>query len=305
MPYVSPLSDSAALLQSARDAVAHFKQIGVDLEKGRFQRYERIIRDITKGCEVNRAALVNATCEINDLAAGCRLHPDILRMNLSRMHLLGKGADSYAQSGDSDPGRDVGFEIFTASVMHACGGAPTINDPSDVACEASGQRVLIECKRPTSLGSFRRRLKEAHDQLAGHRANGINGVGAIAVDVSVLLNPECGVLECENARDGLDTLRAHMRRLRQQAASDVQGYYRDRPPVLPPLVTALMFRMQCGLVVNNALVVANAWDIEPLIKVSEPSFLALYHLVQSHPASTPGVHTENLSDSRLTPREPQ
>lgn len=305
MPYHSPFADSADLLQRARDAIAHFRQIGVDLERGRFQRYERIIREVAEGSEVDRGELFNATCEINDLATACRLHPDILRMDLARMHLLGKGSDSYAQVSDSDRGRDIAFELVTASAMQACGAATTLNNPADVVCAADGRQLLIECKRPTSLGSLRRRLKEAHDQLAGHRDKGTVGIGAIAVDVSVLVNPECGVLDCETAQAGIGTLRKHMKLLRAKAMSAVQGYYRERPASDTPLVVALMFRMQCGLATGDALIVANTWDIEPIVNVNDSDFKVLYRIVQRHDASTPGIHTDSPSDRRLTPLGPR
>jgi hypothetical protein len=87
-------------------------------------------------------------------------------------------------------------------------------DPSDVATSLSGVPLLVECKRPTSSAALAKRLQEGFRQMSEHRRAGFTGIGAIAIDASIVANPHFGVIV---SNDVPTVLYGHLQRVLSEA----------------------------------------------------------------------------------------
>jgi hypothetical protein len=91
---------------------------------------------------------------------------------------------------NSSRGRNTLFELNLAAKLWTAGLDPTLGERPDLSCEIDGRRMLIECKRPASMGGARKAIAKARDQIvrdlktcrAGSR-------GVIALSVAKIVNP--------------------------------------------------------------------------------------------------------------------
>jgi len=93
-------------------------------------------------------------------------------------------ADETAKNSD---GRNIMFELALAADLRLQGADVSIGDP-DIRLTISGQRFLVECKRPFREESIRANVRGAAAQLETHLKADPDAAGIIAISVSRVLN---------------------------------------------------------------------------------------------------------------------
>jgi len=178
------------------------------------------------------------------------------------------------------------FELVTGAQLQRIGVPSSFESPSDVTNQIAGTPLLVECKRPTSLSAMAKRLQEGYRQLSEHRRAGHGGFGAIAIEASLLVNPEFGVLV---DADPTSMLYRHLQRILGEAKDQLGRAARNSRP--DAHVHLLMLRVKCiagdG---EHAPNITQVWHLEPLTPLDSPEFVALYQAMLRMPGFTPGVH---------------
>ena len=278
--------------------IRYFEELGVSLMRGRIRAYADVLNAAARGEHVDRALLWSAACEVSDLVSAASLNSTAIQPVRHRLAAVCGGDPVFtAQSGD-DPGRNLCFELITAAMFQAAGARSELQNPSDVTSVVAGSRLLVECKRPTTLPALGRRLLQGYRQLSEHRRNGHVGFGAIALEVSALVNPDFGVLVAKDTETAVNNVYGHIRKVFRQSSKHLARAARNARGDAG--VHLLLFRVQCmtgdGLGPPN---VTTVWHLEPTVPLGSPEFNALYQLMQKQPAFTPGVMVINPDDSRL------
>lgn len=88
---------------------------------------------------------------------------EILRPKLERV-LVGPNIPTDEDQ-NSNLGRNILFELNLASKLWAAGLDPVLGECPDLSCEIENRVLLIECKRPTSMGGARKAIRRASDQI--------------------------------------------------------------------------------------------------------------------------------------------
>lgn len=278
--------------------ITYFEELGLSLMRGRIRAYADVLDAAGRGERVERALLWSAACEVSDLVAASSLDSTAIQPVRHRLAAICDGDPVFtAQSGD-DPGRDLCFELITAAMLQAAGVRSELQNPSDVTSIVAGSRLLVECKRPTTLPALGRRLKQGYRQLSEHRRNGYVGFGAIALEVSALVNPDFGVLVAKDTETAVNNVYGHIQKIFRQSSEYLARAARNARHDAG--VHLLLFRVRCmtgdGLGPPN---VTTVWHLEPAVSLSSPEFKALYELMKKQPAFTPGVTVIDPHDSRL------
>jgi hypothetical protein len=124
------------------------------------------------------------------------------------------------------------------------------------------------------------------------------GFGAIALEISALVNPDFGVLVAKDAATAVDYVYAHIQKVFRHSSTHLARAARNARHDAG--VHLLLFRVQCmtgdDLGPPN---VTQVWHLEPTVPLSSPEFSALYELMKKQPAFTPGVMVIDPDDSRL------
>lgn len=290
-----PVAEIAVAL---RDVIKYFEGLGVSLMRGRIRTYAEALDAAGHGEHVDRTLLWSAACEVSDLVAASSLDSAALQPVRHRLTTMCGGDPVFtAQSGD-DPGRSLCFELITGAMLQAAGVRSELQNPSDVTNTVGGARLLVECKRPTTLPALGRRLQEGYRQLSEHRRNGHVGFGAIALEVSVLVNPGFGVLVAKDAATAVENVYGHIQQVFRHSSKHLARAARNSRQDAG--VHLLLFRVNCMTGDDKGPPnVTQVWHLEPTVQLNSPEFQALYALMKKQPAFTPGVVVIDPDDSRL------
>lgn len=103
---------------------------------------------------------------------------------------LGYAEESYSNA--SFQARDFAYELFIGSLLSRAGytvSFPIASDQPDVEFLAfTNTRVMVECKRPKSLGTFDDAIKKAASQLRRGFAKDSTSLGMIAISFNKIVN---------------------------------------------------------------------------------------------------------------------
>ena len=290
-----PLAQIAADLGKV---ITYFEELGLSLKRGRIRAYADVLDAAGRGEHVDRALLWSAACEVSDLVAASSLDSTAIKPVRHRLEAICGGDPVFTAQSGADPGRNLCFELVTAAMFQAAGVRSELQNPSDVTSIVAGSRLLVECKRPTTLPALGRRLQQGYRQLSEHRRNGHVGFGAIALEVSALVNPDFGVLVAKDTETAVNNVYGHIQKVFRQSSKYLARAARNARHDAG--VHLLLFRVQCmtgdGLGPPN---VTTTWHLEPTVALSSPEFKALYELMKKQPAFTPGVTVIDPDDSRL------
>lgn len=288
----------AEIAVDLKKIVRYFDELGVSLMRGRISAYADALDAAGCGGRVDRALLWSAACEVSDLLAASSLDSTTLQPVRHRLTAICGGDPVFtAQSGD-DPGRNLCFELVTAAMLQVAGVRSELQNPSDVAGSVTESRLLVECKRPTTLPALGRRLQQGYRQLSEHRRNGHGGFGVIALEISALVNPNFGVLVAKDTETAVNYVYGHIQQVFRQSREHLARAARNARHDAG--VHLLLFRVQCmtGDDIGPPNV-TTVWHLEPTVPLSSPEFNALYQLMEKQPSFTPGVLVIDPNDSRL------
>ena len=279
----------ADLAADLRAVIEYFHGFKISMNRGRIRAYLDTLDAAGRGEPVDRALLYSAVCEVSDLLEVTSL--DVMALQPLRHRLksiCGGDAIFTATSGD-DPGRNVCFELITGAMLQATGARSEFENPADVTTKVRGDLLLVECKRPTTLAALGRCLKKGYRQLSEHRRNGHRGFGAIALEVSVLVNPDAGVLVAKDVATAIEDLYRNIQRIFQESSEYLARAARDLRQDAE--VHFLLFRVKCmtGDKEGANQNVAHVWHLEPTVEISSPEFQALYDFMKKQPGFTPGI----------------
>lgn len=290
-----PIAEIAADLH---DVIKYFEGLGVSLMRGRIRTYVDTLDAAVRGEHVDRSLLWSAACEVSDLAKITFLDPVALQPVLHRLTTICGGDLVFTAQSSHDPGRDLCFELVTGAMLQASGVRSEFQNPSDVTSTVGNARLLVECKRPTTLPALGRRLKEGYQQLSDHRRSGHMGFGAIALEVSALVNPDFGVLVAKDAATAMHYVYGHIQKVFQLSSEHLARAARNARQ--DAAVHVLLFRVKCmtGDDVGPPNV-TEVWHLEPTVHLNSPEFHALYELMKKQPAFTPGVTMIDSDDRRI------
>ncbi|QOW24694.1 hypothetical protein [Lysobacter sp. H23M47] len=291
-----PMRSVQTIAGSLRQALDYVEaSTGINLHRGRLREYLELLDRAAAGECVDGPSLWGAALESADIEAAATLRADVLTRVRHRLGELAAGP--LVPNGLPDAGRDLAFELATASLMQGVDPDVDMERPSDVVLCAEGHPVLIECKRPSSAGAFRRRMIDGYRQLSNHRRDGQAGYGAIAADLSLLVNPGNGILPAESRDAAINALYGHIRLWLQMAAEELQ---RARRNVRDDAgVHLLFFRLRCLVgIANGPPVVAQVWHAEPLIALDSPEFALIYRAMCRVQHFSREVHIVDAADPR-------
>jgi hypothetical protein len=281
-----------------RGSISYFDRLGVSIDRGRIREYRDTLDAAARGEDVDRTLLWAAVCEVQDLAQACTLEPDELQPVRHRLAGVRDGDAVYTDTSGDDPGRNLLFELITASMLQANGSKSRLQNPTDVTNVIGNDLLLVECKRPTTLLGLGRCLKKGYRQLSEHRKNGHSGFGVIALEISVLINPQFGVLIGANPKAAADAVYGHIQRVLGRAKEHLARAARDVRR--DANVHLLMFRAKCMTGDERTPVNATEiWHLEPTTPLQSLEFGILYRALSNHPAFTPGVTVIDPADPRL------
>lgn len=290
-----PITEIAVAL---RDVVKYFEEVGVSLMRGRIQVYANALAAAGRGEHVDRALLWSAACEISDLVEASSLDSKSIHAVRHRLATICGGDPVFTAKSGDDPGRDLCFELITGAMLQAAGVRSELQNPSDVTSTVGDARLLVECKRPTTLLALGRRLQQGYRQMSEHRRNGHIGFGAIALEVSTLVNPDFGVLVANDESTAVDYVYGHIQQVFRRSSEYLARAARNSRQDAG--VHLLLFRVKCMTGDDKGPPsVTQVWHLEPTVQLNSPEFQALYALMKKQPAFTPGVLVIDPNDSRL------
>jgi hypothetical protein len=91
---------------------------------------------------------------------------------------------------NSNRGRNILFELDLAAKLWTAGLAPVLGERPDLSCTIDDRLLLIECKRPSSIGGARKAIAKARQQLLRDlKKNRAGSRGVIAVSLTKIANP--------------------------------------------------------------------------------------------------------------------
>lgn len=290
-----PIAEIAVAL---RDVIKYFEGLGVSLMRGRIQVYAHALDAAERGEQVDRALLWSAACEISDLVEASSLDSKIFQPVRHRLATICGGDPVFTSQSGDDPGRNLCFELITGAMLQAAGVRSELQNPSDVTSAVGDARLFVECKRPTTLLALGRRLQQGYRQMSEHRRNGHVGFGAIALEVSALVNPDFGVLVAKDAATAVDSVYGHIQQIFRHSTKYLARAARNLRQDAG--VHLLLFRVKCMTGDDKGPPnVTQIWHLEPTVQLDSPEFQALYALMKKQPAFTPGVVVIDPDDGRL------
>lgn len=264
---------------------AFLQQLGLARLRGRLKTYSDVLAAASSGQAVERQLLWAAAVEVDDLVKLTELAPQALGPVRHRLPGLFAGDPVPLAANGDDPGRSLAFELVTGAMLQRLGSRSTFESPADVGNTIASRPLMVECKRPTTATAMAKRLQEGFRQLSEHRRAGHQGFGAVALDVSAIVNPDFGVLVDQDAPA---MLYGHLQRILAEAKDHLARGARNARADAD--VQILMMRIKCmtgdGVSTPN---VTEIWQLQPLMALDSPEFAALYAAMQRHPAFTPGV----------------
>lgn len=204
MPIFSSTSyDSVAVLLA--EATNWLQRLGISHRPTRLGDYERALRLLTNATD--RSAILrddlpavnNAIYEAYELIeifqALAGKYDDAIGKHL---RLLAGGPAYYSAEktdSSSNRARNVAFELAVMGLLVRAGLPLDFTSLADAAAKFENKTLLFECKRPQSLQTVERRIKDSLDQLKT-RINGVQKVrhrGLVALDITKAMNPDSQV----------------------------------------------------------------------------------------------------------------
>jgi hypothetical protein len=120
---------------------------------------------------------------------------------------------------NSSIGRNTLFELNLASKLWVAGLRPTLSEHPDLSCEVGSRLLLIECKRPASVGGARKAISKARRQIVRDlKKCPIGSRGVIALSLSKVVNAGDKLLVYRGEAEGREALRAAVDRGREPLA---------------------------------------------------------------------------------------
>ena len=214
--------------------------LGITFDPGsRIGTYIRLIRaDIDKGTDANGAVdLARAHLEVSQLAvileASDRLGPR--EAYDERVRDLISGHSHPSNEGKHTPARNAQFELYMAALFARAGIPSQLAEP-DVVFELGNATLGLAAKRVKSRSAFRERLRDGLRQVSLRYDQGDIEVGVIAVDISVLVLNEYGVLAFDSRTQKRQWFTEQIKSFDSMVRSDLS---RRDPKSLAPLAGVL------------------------------------------------------------------
>ena len=200
-----PVENTLAEFDAALSFCADVLKLKEPLARSRFTTHhrpllERLCVAQREGADTNaifnadRSASSIALTEAEELASLLPLlrvsDTNILRQKVETA-LIGPDIP-MEENQNSNRGRNDLFELVMAGKLLVAGYTPILGKHPDLACEVDGRKLLIECKRPSSDGAIRKRLKEAGGQLGRQLKDwraGTGTRGVVALSLTKVINP--------------------------------------------------------------------------------------------------------------------
>jgi hypothetical protein len=216
------IDDRLAQMRTAADWLL---SVGIDYYKTRFGKYLRDYERLNNALQ-NRSVrqliddgnfpeLVNSLFEADELIAIYEgLHTMPTEQLSLRMRDFVKGSEfSSAEltKSSSNRGRDVGLELFTASLFARAGYLIDFGTTADlIACD-NDSTYIVECKRPQSDDSVHGNVHGAARQISNRLrlfGNVNHAYGIIVISTSKIVNPELKLLVASTEASIESTLRS-------------------------------------------------------------------------------------------------
>jgi hypothetical protein len=195
--------DSILLLLT--EAVDWLQKLGISHGRTRLGEYERAIRlfinahDRSAILHDDLPAINNAIYEAYELidifeALSGKYDKDIEK----HLRLFATGpvyGSAERTDSSSNKARNVAFELAVMGLLVRARLTLDFTTLADATAKFENKTLLFECKRPQSLESVERRIKESLDQLK-MRINGVQKVrhrGLVAIDITKAMNPDAQV----------------------------------------------------------------------------------------------------------------
>lgn len=193
-----------ALASEFQSALAWLSGVGVSYERTRIGEYERAIDALVASFKASdfdtiRADLLRiltALFEIHDLIdvhkilAGrfdSEIHQHINTFATGPIHLMDENPAT-----SSNKARNIAFELVLMAKLANAGIPLDFSIKTDVAAIFDKHSLLFECKRPQSISSLEKRIKDAFQQLENkyRSPQRLRHRGIVALDISKLINPD-------------------------------------------------------------------------------------------------------------------
>jgi hypothetical protein len=172
-----PYREKAELMRKATDWLS---TLGIRYDSTRIDKYLRDLKRLNQARENDTVqelidneefpSLVNSLFESSDVIS---IYQSLQSFSVGplgqRLRDFVRGAEfANVESGDSiaNRGRDVGFELYMASLFSRAGYELDFGTQADIVATDSDCTLIIECKRPRFDHSVRSNSKEAAKQIA-------------------------------------------------------------------------------------------------------------------------------------------
>lgn len=140
--------------------------------------------------------------------------PKILKRKLRIV--MGATLRPEEEGNEKSQPRDALFELILASQLESNGGGVTLDAPADLTLATSLGPLLIECKRPSHVGSLDRNLGEAREQLIDRTKEGHSNYGIIAIDATRVVNPQWMMLTSNHDSEAESALQSDLKELAER-----------------------------------------------------------------------------------------
>lgn len=283
-----------AISQQYSTAIEWMRELGIKLGPGRTSHYERIIErwmDVYKTASADEGKeifpdFVSSMFEISDFVSIHKafkgVPPDQLASVIEKLQ---KGVNGPINASDETPAstaaRNFLFEVSVAAKGHRPGrGIEAILDAkSDTGIWINGKKILIECKRITTVDRIEGNIRKASSQLetllakdifSGHR-------GIVAIDISKILNRGDKIFVARNDGELLASVDRMMDQFIAQYSQIWQRIYERRPKKI--IGTIIRFAFMASSEERNILVHTSQWAMNPRLGIAAADDQVLRELV--------------------------
>lgn len=205
--FVVAKKDFPGLIRDFRAALEWLETLGVRVHVGRLNAYARFCSRFEQA-PAQSAAVLNFV-EISRIVDVWK-HRDRLRAlgNFEqRICCIPRGTRLHRDDQDHTA-RNHLFELFCAAWLVELGMTLLPSTEGDVTAELQGRRFVVECKRPSSVQSLpahvRKASRQAHERRTGR------AVGAVLVDLTLLINPELQYWEVRTDDEAVGKIKSYV-----------------------------------------------------------------------------------------------
>ena len=175
---------------------------------------------------------------------------------VSRLEKMIKGP-IFLSGNDNDHSRNIQFELIVSSYLSKLGYKFNFDSIVDVVAMRDGNEYFIECKKINSANQFRKRLKEATNQILKRREDKSNE-SMIFIDISNLVNFS-QVSEYENEYQAKRDIKDNMGYLIKDNASYINTSLTENDKV----ILGICFFAQKPLYIGDTLTSVTEYDFRP------------------------------------------